>query len=185
MSINALANSAAARRTDLFPMDQIPSGLHEIALAASTIPSASPPAAPPPAQSNTAFETAMNVLFGYIPTEVITLYVSVLAAIGAESAGNSGEKIAFWAFLVATPIVTWLVYGIKVMATGKPAPLAFKTWPVWEMVAGTIAFFAWALAMPNAPFSESYSQALAGVGVLIASTVLGLVAPYFQRPLKP
>jgi hypothetical protein len=185
MSINALANSAAARRTDFFPLDSVPIGLHEIALAASRVPSASAPAVPPPASSNTAFETAMNVLFGYVPTEIITLYVAVLAAIGTNGAAKGGQVATFWAFFVATPIVIWLVYGIKVIATGKPVSLAFKTWPVWEMVAGTIAFFAWALALPNAPYVEWYSQALAGVGVLIASTVLGLLAPYFQRPLKP
>lgn len=43
------------------------------------------------------------------------------------------------------------------------------------------------MALPNTPFAEFtdwYSAALSGVMVLVASTVLGLLAPFFQRPLK-
>jgi hypothetical protein len=47
---------------------------------------------------------------------------------------------------------------------------------------------AWAFALPNSPFRDFaqfgwYSQALAGVMVLVVSTTLGLIAPIVQRPL--
>jgi hypothetical protein len=54
------------------------------------------------------------------------------------------------------------------------------------MFAATFAFCAWAFALPNTPFqvfASWYSAGLAGISVLLASTVLGLLAPLFQRPL--
>jgi len=85
---------------------------------------------------------------------------------------------------VATPIVVWLVYGAQIKAAGLPPPLPFAEWPLWEMFTGTVAYTAWALALPQAPITW-YQPALAGVTVLITSATLGLLAPYFQRPLRP
>ncbi len=134
--------------------------------------------------------TALNVLFGYIPTEVLTLYVAVLAAIGGpekQKPGNVPQAmwVTYWIFLFVTPIVVWLVYGAKLTAAQKPIPLAFRTWPFWEMFAATVAYCAWAFALPNTPFADYswYSSGLAGLAVLVASTVLGLLAPFLQRPL--
>jgi hypothetical protein len=80
MSISAMANAAASRRPDIVPLGVIPNGLEEIAKAAATTPtSAAPPAAPGqhPAtaaeQSSSQVDTALHVLFGYIPTEILTL----------------------------------------------------------------------------------------------------------------
>jgi hypothetical protein len=104
-----------------------------------------------------------------------------------------GDKVAkaawvsFWCFLAATPVVTWLVYAAKVKAQNKALPIAFRAWPVWEMMAAIIAYTAWTLALPESPFTiyqgSWYSPAVSGVIVLAASTVLGLLAPFFQRPL--
>ena len=87
--------------------------------------------------------------------------------------------------LGATPVVVWLVYGAKIKAAQKRLPLAPGTWPIWEMFAATVAYCAWALALPNTPFTQYswYSSALSGVIVLVTSTFLGLLAPFFQRPL--
>jgi hypothetical protein len=164
-----------------------PQGLIEIAEAANTPPAPpaaappGPPAPAPPEQSSRAINAALNVLFGYIPTEVLTLYVAVITAIQQPNKVTQAQWIAFWSFLVATPIMVWLVYGAKIMAAQRPLPLAPRTWPVWEMFAATVAYCAWAFALPNAPFTGYawYSSALAGIGVLIASTVLGLLAPIF------
>src|SRR2546426_6403773 len=112
MSINSLANAAAARRPDFFPLGRVPEGLQEIAKAAATSPAAGPQA-PSVAESrgtSTQIDTALHVLFGYIPTEVLTLYIAVLAAVQQANKVTSADWIAFWSFLVATPIVVWLVY---------------------------------------------------------------------------
>jgi hypothetical protein len=187
MSINACANAAAARRLDITPINTVPNSLGEIARAAATPPTTTPeqPSVTDAANSPAQIETALNILFGYIPTEVLTLYVAVLAAINQPSQVTRAEWIAFWAFLVATPIVLWLVYGAKVKAVGKPLPLTFGVLPVWEMFAATVAYCAWAFALPSTPFTEHawYSSALSGVAVLVASTALGLLAPFFQLSL--
>jgi len=188
MSINSLANAAVARRTDTVPLGTVPQGLDQIAKAAQTLPSASPAApAGTAAQPVSPIDTALNVLFGYIPTEVLTLYVAVLAAL--QQPAQKGQVTAaqwntFWLFLAATPIVVWLVYAAKVKALPKPLPLKLGEWPVWEMVAATISYWAWAQALPNSPFAEYYSPAIAGVIILVTSTALGLLAPFFQRPLS-
>jgi hypothetical protein len=198
MSISSLANAAAARRSDFAPIGGIPQGLAEIARASGTapapeLPAAAPPPPPPggqvaPAanQGANGVNTALNVLFGYIPTEVLTLYVAVLAAIQKPDKVTQAQWIVFWSFLAFTPIVVWIVYAAKVrIARGGALPTAFRAWPVWEMLAATVAYVAWAFALPQTPFTQYlwYSSALAGAAVLVTSTVLGLLAPLFQRPL--
>ena len=103
MSINALANAAAARRSDISPVDTVPKGLAEIARAAATPPTAEgiPSASAGPGETAAQIDTAFNVLFGYIPTEILTLYVAVLAAVHEEKI-TAAHWIAFWSFLVAT-----------------------------------------------------------------------------------
>jgi hypothetical protein len=215
MSINSLANAAAARRTDI-GSDEPPQNRSEIAAAAATPPENTPATK----QQASGVSTALNVVFGYIPTEVVTLYVAVAAAlqpaaaagtdtVGAGAAGGSAVGagaaaagagatavasaspaalwIAFWCFFVATPLTVWVVYASKLKAAGKPLPVSYATWPLWEMIAALIAFCAWAFALPNTPFRDYpwYSPALASISVLLASTLLGLLAPLFQRPLGP
>jgi hypothetical protein len=187
MSINSLANAAAARRADTGPLNAVPKGLHEIAIAAATSPVlAAPPAGATAAGAGQAVDTTLNVLFGYIPTEILTLYVAVLAAIQPASTARTAHWAAFWSFLIATPLVVWLVYAAKIKALQKPLPFGLQAWPMWEMIAATVAYLAWALALPETPFAgySWYSAALAGVAVLVASTLLGLLGPFFQRPLS-
>lgn len=187
MSINSLTNAAAARRPDTFPFNDVPKNVGEIADAANRPPTAAAPTnIGAIANQKNAVETALNVLFGYIPTEIITLYVTVVGAIQTGPIPTQGEWNAFICFVLATPLVVWLVYGAKLQSANKPLPLSYSAWPIWEMTAATLAFVAWSFALPRSPFSAYawYSAALSGVVVLIVSTCLGLVAPFFQRPLK-
>ena len=130
--------------------------------------------------------TALYVIFGYVPTEILTLYVSILAALHQPKTPATALWLTFWIFFITTSIVVWLIYAAKIKASQKPVPVAFSQWPVWEMLAATVAYIAWAFALPETPFSEYawYSSALAGIIVLVASTVLALLAPFFQRPIK-
>ena len=170
MSINALANAAAARRPDIVPLDQVPSGLRQISRAARTTPATKPQTpSGAPEENSGQMDTALHVLFGYIPTEVLTLYVAVLAAVEQPGKLTSADWGAFWAFFAATPIVVWLVYAAKIRAAGRGLSLGFGTWPLWEMFAGTVAYCAWAFALPNTPFARYpwYSSGLSGVAVLV------------------
>ncbi len=207
-----MANAAAARRADFAPVGAVPHGYAEIANAAACpvsleapvviphraadlaepTPSSAPAAGgaqpvTPPSAETTNVNTALHLLFGYIPTEALTLYVAVLAALHESAPISNAQRAVFWAFLVATPLVVWLVYAAKVKAARKTLPLHPSQWPVWEMLAATVAYFAWAFAMPNNPFAAYtwYSSGLAGIAVLLASTLLGLLAPLFQRPINP
>ena len=126
----------------------------------------------------------MNMLIGYIPTEVLTCYVAVLAAIhGPAKATHGPEWKTFVAFLIATPIVLWIVYATKLLDANKPLPLLPWRWPLWEMFAAAIAYCAWAFALPDNPFTDYawYSSGLAAIAVLLVSTVLGLLAPLLGR----
>jgi hypothetical protein len=171
MSVNSMTNAAVARRADFQPMNDVPKTRGEVARAAggAAIAETNP------------VNTALQTVVMYLPTEVLTLYVAVLAATEASSRWSS-----FFVFLFATPLIVWMVFAAKLKSENRPLPLAPTTWPVWEMLAGTIAFVAWAFALPTTPFSMLawYSPGLAGVAVTIASTLLGLLAPLFQRPLK-
>ena len=147
------------------------------------------PAGAPPA---TATDTALHVLFGYIPTEVLTVYLAVVAALqpsvpaSAQGCSVPGTLPAFVIFLIATPVIVWVVFAGKLRGAGKNLPLAPSMWPLWEMVAGTIAFAAWAFALPNNPFEccRWYKPSFAAIAVLVSSTLLGLLALLFTKPLK-
>ncbi|MFL6682357.1 MAG: hypothetical protein ACJ8IK_28715 [Burkholderiaceae bacterium] len=214
MSINSIANSAIARRSDMGVPNAVPSDYRQIALGArvmsapvstgsarphevigATAAAAGPvspgtsPAASSPATSAPAVDTALNVLFGYIPTEVVTLYVAVVAALhGADLQTQPGlqpQEATAIAFCVATPVVVWIIYATKLIGAGKRLPLSWGEWPLWEMIAATIAFAAWVVALPDAPWAKIVTvHQLSGVIVLVTSTALGLLSPLFQRPLK-
>jgi hypothetical protein len=174
MSISAMTNVAFARRTDVPPLGQAPKTDKEIVAATSGT------------EESRSVASQVQVIATYIPTEVITLYVAVLAALHNQKQGpDKSDWIAFTVFVICTPIIVWLSYAGKVRAADKPLPILPWKWPLWEMIAASIAFVAWAFSLPNSPFSSYswYNAAIAGVAVLVASTGLGLLAPVVQRPL--
>jgi hypothetical protein len=177
MSISSMTNVAFARRKDVEPVDESPNTLNAIAGAKAD---------PPGAQTGTT--SALASIATYIPTEVLTVYVAILAAINpaaSTSSSRNPEWAAFLIFLVLTPVVVWAVYAGKVRAAGKKLPTRPTRWPKWEMFAATLAYAAWAFALPETPFADLgwYSAAIAAVGVLVVTTVLGLVAPLASVPL--
>lgn len=217
MSISSLTNAAIGRRPDFEPVGAVPRTYAGIAQAAATPPTpvpglrgvppardeeeekaASPSAAAASAQNP--ISNALQVVVAYIPTEILTLYVAMMAVLrhpgqSQPQAGaptqpggfiGNGPLMAFWAFFIATPVVVWLLYAAKVKAASRPVPVKPAQWPLWEMFASTVSYAAWALAMPDCPFWSQpwYSSQMAGLAVLSASTVLGLLAPLFQRPIK-
>jgi hypothetical protein len=209
MSINSMASAAMARRSDFGPAG-VPEDLAGIAAAvASYARPPSPPAQPggramlvAPAQPTGGrivesapggaagnVSSALQVITTYIPTETVTLYVAFLAALRnaqTQRVDPSSALFVFCFFVVATPLFVWLVYAarLKTSGGGRKLPLHPDTWPVWEMFAATTAYAAWAFALPDSPFAGHVAPAIGGVLVLVTSTVLGLAAPIFQRPLK-
>ena len=180
MSINAMANAAIGRRSDYPPLGTQPKTIAARAQAASG----------EPTPSNT-LTTAIKTISTYIPTETLTLYVALIAALQTannnSTSTNTYRWIAFWIFLVFTPLAIWITYATKMVSDNKKMPLNPIYWPAWEMIAGTIAYLAWAYGLPNSVFGVFtwYSAPIAGFFVLVTSTLLGMLAGLFQQPLKP
>lgn len=128
--------------------------------------------------------TALQTLTTYIPTEVLTLYVAAVAAIGPDP---QRIWLPFWVFLAITPAAVWIAFATKVKAAGKRLPSWPSNWPMWEMTAATLAYFAWTFALPGTPFTRFdnwYSPGIASFLVLIVSSGLGAIAPLMQRRLR-
>jgi hypothetical protein len=138
---------------------------------------------PRPIADDNRVTKALNALVGYIPTEVITLYVAALSAEAALHATLPVVNAAaiLWFFVVLTPLLLLLIYLSKVAATGDKLP-GPRLWPWWKMVAATIAFFVWALAVPGNPYLKDAAAAAAGFGAMITSTLLSVMTPIFERP---
>jgi len=136
--------------------------------------------------STNSVTSALSAIATYIPSEILTLYVAVIAAqtpAQGLATGMAPGWLTLVLFAVATPLVVWVLYATKVGAANKPLPIVPTKWPVWEMASATIAFLAWSFAMPQTPFGGQtwYSAPLAGIAVLVVSTSLGLVAPLFTK----
>ena len=172
-----MANAAVARRPDYPPAEHPPITAAERATAASKDPT-----------PENSVSTTLKTLTTYVPTETLTLYVALIAAIQPAQDDTTPISfwIAFWVFFIFTPLAIWIAYATKITADRKKLPILPKYWPKWEMLAGTIAYTAWSIGLPDSPFSQFawYSSAVAGFIVLIASTFLGMVAGLFQRPLQ-
>ncbi len=132
--------------------------------------------------TETPLAAALDAIVAYIPTEVVTTYVAILAAINTGAESRAGQWAAFWAFATVTPVSVWLIFATKLRAAGKPLPVAPKQWPLWEMFAASVAFAAWGYALPDSPFNDFdwYTPAVATVVILGLTFLLGLVAPLFQ-----
>jgi hypothetical protein len=126
---------------------------------------------------------ALDLVVSYIPTEVVTTYVAVLSATRSESKSLTGQWLALWIFLALTPIAVWILYARRLKVLDQPAPFRPKGWPLWEMCAATLAFAAWALALPNSPILEKvdYPPGLGTIAILGASFALGLLTPLFVK----
>jgi hypothetical protein len=178
MSISSMTNVALARRTDIESTEPLPSSASGIVEATAGTP-----------ETRAGVGGALQVIMTYIPTEILALYTSIATAIQTTE-GPPIEMTAWIAFvvcLILAPLSVWLLYAGKVKLSGKDVPVRWAEWPVWEMFAATIAFFAWGFSMPNSPFrffEEFYSPAIAAIVLPCSALVLGLLAPILQRPLK-
>src|SRR5947207_12797298 len=101
MSINALANAAAARRPDFFPLGRVPEGMQEIAKAAATSPDDEPQAYGGSAASGTStqIDTTLNLLFGHIAPQRLEFYVGVVVGVQQAHQLTFRPCIAFWIFV--------------------------------------------------------------------------------------
>jgi hypothetical protein len=179
MSLNALTNQEIARRTP--PTTRVPArrdGFVNEAVGGDTEETG-------PAKDDRV-TNALTALVGYIPTEVITLYVAALSAEQPLRAatGFFDARWILWTFALLTPALLLLIYVSKIASAGGALPRP-PAWPWWKMSAATIAFLVWAVAVPGNPYLQGTASAVAGLGAMLVSTLLHLVTPIFERPVVP
>ena len=130
-------------------------------------------------------DASSNAIVGYIPTEIVAVYVPAVAAITTPGVPTGdGQWVLLIVVLALTPITTWTVFAAKRRNAGAPLPVAPSTWPWPEMFIATVAFVLWAFTLPRTPFEQFgwYQPGLAAVLLLVGTLVLGLLVPLL-RPL--
>ena len=129
--------------------------------------------------------TALSQIVAYIPTEILTTYVAILAALSTDTQSSLEKWVTFWIFLGFTPVASWVIFAAKVRThtgTKSERRKAQKKLPWWEFFSATLAFAVWAYALPASPFSllSWYKPALGTAGLLFVSFLLGMFAPLFK-----
>ncbi|MBO3753094.1 hypothetical protein J5X84_44255 [Streptosporangiaceae bacterium NEAU-GS5] len=129
-------------------------------------------------QEPSALTQALESVATYIPTEIVTAYVAIVALINnPASTSRSGQWLAFWVLLACSPLTVILIYRAKTL-----------TWslPRFETAAATIAFFLWGFSLPGTPFEalEWYRPMQGGVALIAGSTSFGLLAPVLRTAPK-
>lgn len=171
MSIATLARSRAAR-TAPPPPQPPPGAMGELA-------------PPEDDESKKTISDALTAIAAYIPSEVIAVYTLVIAmTVTSATTAADGKTVqamlpmwAFYAFLVAIPLMVWLLYAVNKVEAKEPIPWSPKDWPFWEAASSMIAFAAWSAAMPKSAFLKwpEFTPAMASILLVIVSIVLPLV----------
>jgi hypothetical protein len=142
-----------------------------------------PVAAASPIQK-TSGSNALDAITKYIPTESVTLYVAATAALSSLGASFSFVTpfTLYCGFVVLTPILFALIYVGKRRSQNLTPPFPdLSKWPWWKLIASTIAFMVWALAIPPLVTTDA-GKIAAAFGVLLVSTLLSLVGAVVERP---
>ncbi len=133
----------------------------------------------------TSATTALDNLVKYIPTESVTLYVAGVAAKVplASATGFITPSWLYWSFAIFTPILFLLIYAGKRRGNGLPPFPPLREWPWWKLLASTIAFLTWALAVPEGPYLQGENEgAVAALAALFISTLLSILAAVIEKP---
>ena len=95
-------------------------------------------------------QNALSALVEYLPAETITLYLATVASLPelVKFIPGFSAWMVYVLFGVLTPILFALIYSGKRRAAGQSRSPGWKLWPWWPMIASTIAFLAWGLAVP-------------------------------------
>jgi hypothetical protein len=132
----------------------------------------------------------LTSLIGYIPTEVVTLYVAAVSAVGATATVDANTPLVamttvYWVFVALTPMLLLILYLSKAAAVPAPLPRP-RLWPWWKMIAAAAAFATWALAVPGNPYTTNPTfAALAGFAAMGVSFLLTALTPLVERLIGP
>jgi hypothetical protein len=132
-------------------------------------------------------DDALAGLTKYIPTESVTLYVAAVSSLTALQGTGVTPTIIFWAFICLTPIMMLLLFLRQLAIAGKDWKISVAQWPWWRIIASTVAFAVWALAVPGNPLNfvdTAVSGVIAGFSALFVSTFLNILAPFFEKTIQ-
>lgn len=180
MSVTSLSASFAhlyaPRREPVGPSDQQIAALH----AEHRVAFLTPPPSPTPTTA-TGLGSALNSLAAYIPGDVLTFYLGASAAIASAAQASDAKatlpepylsysRVAFFTCLFAAPI--WAVISVALtLPRGTKPP--WQAW-VWPAVSGTIAFAAYAFAVPATFLSSDKVSLFATLAVLGVTPLLAI-----------
>jgi hypothetical protein len=118
------------------------------------------------------------------------LYVAAVSSLPALKEVGITSPIAFWFFICLTPVLMLLLFLRQLALAGKDWNISAAQWPWWRIIASTVAFAVWALAVPGNPLNfvdSAVSGVIAGFAALFVSTFLNILAPFFEKvtPIAP
>jgi hypothetical protein len=141
---------------------------------------AAAPAAPgtPGAPEPSVPSGPLSQLVTYIPTETITLYVALQAALGDVAAPEGGSVAdadfsAHWVWTwIMVGVTLLLALGLSYRAQKDAETERFKV-PVFETLAAGAAFLVWAFALPSTPLRdiEGFDYSAWNAFIILAGTV--------------
>ena len=119
----------------------------------------------------------------YIPTESVTMYVAAISSLMALQGTGLTTAIAYWFFICFTPVLMLLLFLRQLAIAGKDWKISASQWPWWRIIASTVAFSVWALAVPGNPLNfadATVSGVVSALAALFVSTLLNLLTPFFE-----
>ncbi|MGH2492103.1 MAG: hypothetical protein ACRDF9_11385 [Candidatus Limnocylindria bacterium] len=125
----------------------------------------------------------------YIPTDVATLYIAVAGGIATMTpapTNDDKQKVAVF-FAVVCAFATWVLIHRKAQKENpdpkpKPDPLQSLKGGWYEVLAAPVAFFVWALAMPDSWFDWGALAAFGPVAAVgVTTLVIGGLAVLLNR----
>lgn len=125
----------------------------------------------------------VNQLTRWIPTESITVYVAFLSLLAPQTV-REGESVADFTYTSR-----WILVACVALATPVVVLLITKaksdkwSWPIFEMIVGTLAFIVWAFALPDTPLSDlkGYNIKFNGAILVTFTVAISLFANAFKR----
>lgn len=131
-------------------------------------------------------DDSVAALTKYIPTESLTMYVAIVSSQKAVSSVFPAitPASAYALFIILTPLIMLGLYFRGLALAEHEWRISPRLWPWWRMIAATIAFSAWALAIPGNPVIDPGNMAggaVASLAALFVSVFLSLLAPLFER----
>jgi hypothetical protein len=129
--------------------------------------------------------SALSQLIKYVPTETITLYLAVQAALGPIAAPkgkpiNDADFHARWVWLVILAVATGLLaIGLCYRCQKQLDQNSKFKFPIIETVAAVSAFVVWALSLPTSPlldFRGYNANAWNPIILLGGTTVIATIA---------